>query len=355
MDVVDSTIIPSLVFLGTSGCGRRRLATALVQARTMHVDLADHDPGPEPQGAPRPSGDERVDVVLLDTPGPGGEDPLAHEQARPALARILSSAHVAAYVVDWPSPVAREDVAFLGEVRAMAPALPLIVLCSGVDRSARDFVGEDFDPEADDQAARSVARWARGVGEALAGLAPAGAFLCAAGSSSRPQSRYNLEAVSDAIMGLLPVAARLEWQCCSVVNASRGERAEKMVLAATAVAGGIGVAPLPVADMPFIVTTQVTLLAGLFRLYGRSFNQDALRSLVLAGLSAVVGPLAFGALTKVVPGLGSIVGGGVAAACTYAVGEVARSILEDGGSFEADDFKTAVRKVYEEKRKGMPF
>ena len=141
----------------------------------------------------------------------------------------------------------------------------------------------------------------------------------------------------------------LEWQCCSLVAQSRAELAEKIILAAAAVAGGIGVAPIPVADMPFIVTTQVSLLLGLCRLYGRPLDRASARSLALAALSAVAGPMLFSTLSKLVPGLGSVIGGAVAAGCTWAVGQVAKTILESGGDFELEDFKKAVRTIYAEK------
>ena len=123
-----------------------------------------------------------------------------------------------------------------------------------------------------------------------------------------------------------------------------------MILAATAAAGAIGLIPLPVADMPFIVSTQVALILGLCSLHGRTFTMDAARSLSLAALSAVAGPMAFQALTKLVPGLGSVMGAGVAAACTYAVGTVTQTLLEGGLDFDVAVFRDAVKKAFNEYR-----
>ena len=36
----------------------------------------------------------------------------------------------------------------------------------------------------------------------------------------------------------------------------------------------------------------------------------------------------------------------MAAACTWAVGHVAKNVLEQGGEFDIDDFKSSVRKMY---------
>lgn len=357
-EYVESTIVPTLVWLGESGDGRRELASAFVKARfsTLSPD-GSLEQKPE-WDTDAPESEEKADtlqaglqkehyarVCLFDVPKGAEADALARGDYDRSLAKALRGAHVLVWHVSCPRLPEPAVLGVLKAVRALCPSVPLIVAAGGMENAGTDYKADDFDPEAGQSQAEETARnWLYRVRETFEPYSPKAVVPCAA--PAKDQEGWNLAVLSDALMNALPPSARLEWQFCTSVTGDRGSMADKYILGATAAAAGIGVVPLPVADMPFIIGTQVTLLIALFRLYGRQIDRAAARSLALAAASAVVGPVVFSSLSKLIPGLGSVIGGGIAAACTWAVGHVAKNVLEQGGEFDIDDFKDSVRKMY---------
>ena len=137
---------------------------------------------------------------------------------------------------------------------------------------------------------------------------------------------------TDANLGLedkLTAAARAE-RLASARNLSKN-----YVLAAA----GIGLIPVPLADLAALAGLQVKLVHGLAKHYDVPFKENIAKSLVaslLAGVSGVIGVAGLSSLAKAVPGLGTLVGGGgvalTGASVTFATGEVFTRHFESGGT-----------------------
>lgn len=356
-EYIESVSIPTLVWLGEPGSGRREMASAFVKARfsTMALDgtiaekpewnpvLPDGDGAESLQKGLRK--DHYARICLFDAPKGEEADALMRGAYDKPLSKALRGAHVLVWFVSCPRLPDPGMLGLLRTMRAICPDVPLLIAADGIENAGEDYRADGFDIDDGQSYAEETARnWLARLREEFTPYSPKDVIPCAAPKGD--QAAWNLSALSDAIMKALPPSARLEWQFCTSVTKDRGSMADNYILGATAAAAGIGVVPLPVADMPFIIGTQVTLLIALFRLYGRQLDSSAARSLTLAAASAVVGPLAFSSLSKLVPGLGSVFAGSVAAACTWAVGHVAKNVLEQGGEFDIDDFKSSVRKMY---------
>jgi uncharacterized protein (DUF697 family) len=122
----------------------------------------------------------------------------------------------------------------------------------------------------------------------------------------------------------------------------RAKSARTLVVAATAVAAFVGLIPLPVADAPFIVITQIVMLYLLTRKFGRPMGF----SLFWVVVSVVLGPLLFSSLAKLIPFLGSLIGAAVAGGLTYIVGKSTLLLLEEGREFNFDSYKKAFPEVF---------
>jgi uncharacterized protein (DUF697 family) len=111
-----------------------------------------------------------------------------------------------------------------------------------------------------------------------------------------------------------------------------------------------GLVPLPIVDIVAVSAIQLDMLRQISSEYGVSFSEAEGKAWVtaLAGNLAVrVGANAL----KLIPGIGSVIGGATASAAagasTYAIGRVAINHFEKGGTF-ADIDMNAARRVYEQ-------
>lgn len=337
---------PTLAVCGSTGAGKSSLINALMRADICRVGVtpttSQHEIHDVSLGG--------IPVYLMDTPGLGEAD--KHAEYATKLLEMLPSIDLLIWVVGYDNRALDMDVRTLTQVRAQYPAKPILVLGNAVDRTERSFDPKSFNPDTgESEAERDVGGWLKYLRQVFVDATPAAVLPCAAGEAHDDAPRqYNLTAVSESIESLLPAALRTRWLECERVLRDKSAKGDKIVLAAIATAGGIGLVPLPMADMPFIIATQVGMILALCNLYGRALSRDTAKSLVLTALSAVAGPMIFQTITKFIPGLGSVVGAGVAAGCTFAVGKVTQRILESGQQFELDSFKAAVRDLYKHYR-----
>ncbi|WP_420459703.1 DUF697 domain-containing protein [Neolewinella sp.] len=110
--------------------------------------------------------------------------------------------------------------------------------------------------------------------------------------------------------------------------------------------------PLPVADILAVSALQVDMTRQLCRVYGVDFAETQGKTIVTSLTTSAMTKAGARSLIKLVPGIGTIVGGVATAvlngASTYAMGEVFKKHFSSGGTFL--DFDVArLKKVYNEK------
>lgn len=122
---------------------------------------------------------------------------------------------------------------------------------------------------------------------------------------------------------------------------SRPIRAEQIINSHVALAMGAGFVPLPILDLVAVSGVQLKLLKELGDLYGVTFTENRVKSIVtslLGGVSSTsLAVASVGSVAKIVPGLGPALGmvtlPVIAGAVTYAVGKVFTQHFESGGTF----------------------
>ena len=118
--------------------------------------------------------------------------------------------------------------------------------------------------------------------------------------------------------------------------ALKRQRSHLIVGTTASSAAGIGATPFPFADAALLVPMQVAMVAGITATYGLSFSEGFLSTLVastVGGTAATLtGRAIVGGLLKLIPGVGSVVGGAIsattAAAVTSAFGEAYIATLD---------------------------
>lgn len=131
----------------------------------------------------------------------------------------------------------------------------------------------------------------------------------------------SLRRLVDRSYDLLPEAYRAAFVSAQVLDLERKKsNAKKIIHTAALSASGVAATPLPFSDAILITPIQIGMIAGLAIVYGEPAT--TLKSAFLPVIAQAMGILTAASLSKLFPGLGSLIAAGVAFALTAAVGEV---------------------------------
>jgi uncharacterized protein (DUF697 family)/predicted GTPase len=142
--------------------------------------------------------------------------------------------------------------------------------------------------------------------------------------------KKGLEKLVELTMTLVPETQRDALAASQKVSLKhKMQRAHAVVAGAALTAGGAGAIPFPFSDALAIIPVQVSMLASISAVWGLPVSTAFLGTLVSGAVTGsagtVAGRAAAGALLKLIPGVGSAVGGaisaGVASTLTVAFGE----------------------------------
>jgi uncharacterized protein (DUF697 family) len=115
---------------------------------------------------------------------------------------------------------------------------------------------------------------------------------------------------------------------------------------------GAGMIPVLVADIFAVSAIQLDMIRQMSKVYDTEFNELQGKAIVTALTSSTIARLTAGSVVKLIPGIGSLLGGVTvsvfAGASTYALGEVFKRHFESGGTI-LDFDPERVKKLYKEK------
>lgn len=135
-------------------------------------------------------------------------------------------------------------------------------------------------------------------------------------------------------------------------NNERSKHADTIIRNHVVWAMGAGFIPVLIADIFAVSALQLDMIRQLCKAYDVDFQQTQGKAIVTSLTSSTLARVSAGSLVKLVPGLGSILGGVTisvfAGASTFALGEVFKKHFESGGTIL--DFDPArLKKLYQEK------
>jgi uncharacterized protein (DUF697 family) len=114
---------------------------------------------------------------------------------------------------------------------------------------------------------------------------------------------------------------------------------------------GAGLIPVLIADIFAISALQLDMIRQLCKVYNINFAETQGKAIVTSLTSSTLARITAGSVVKMIPGLGSIVGGITvsvfAGASTYALGEVFKKHFSSGGTI-LDFDPERLRKLYKE-------
>ncbi len=314
----NSDIVPTILMAGRTGAGKSSLINALAGRHVSSVGVIPTTQQPTPHELEGGG----VPLRVLDLPGVGEAG--RHGERMDTVLAQADAAHLLLLAVPCPERSLEYESNLLSEVqRHFAGRAPLPVLAAGtkVDCAAP---ARDWQPGSLNLAApstekeRNIADWLAYAASVLPGideLAP-----CASGQSSDDEAgQYGIPALRRRIFNLLPDAARTYFARVTQDRELLDSRAENIVRVFSGMASAAAAQPIPaLPDAALIMPVQVAMLVRLTTLHGRELTADLAAKLLGPLAARVAGRFAFAQATKLIPGIGSLVGAAVAGGMTYA-------------------------------------
>lgn len=176
-----------------------------------------------------------------------------------------------------------------------------------------------------------------------------------------PKKAYGVDTLIEVTAQIMPDSAQMAW--CNAQKASlelKCNKAQTLVLATAAASFGEGYIPLPFSDAIALVPTQIAMLASITAIFGINVSENLLKSIVtsLAGTAGTtfVGRTIVSNLLKMIPGIGTAVGGTICGATasilTTALGEAYIVIMKMIANDEIDE-KDLETKIVQDKMKNI--
>ena len=130
------------------------------------------------------------------------------------------------------------------------------------------------------------------------------------------------------------------------------KQADAIIRNSVIFASGAGLIPIPIADFMAVTAVQLEMIRRLSKLYVVDFRETEGKAAILALTSSGLARLSGRMLAKMIPLIGTIVGGvavsALSGASTYAVGEVFKRHFNKGGTFLDFDW-ASFKNFYNEK------
>lgn len=364
---------PRLALVGRRGAGKSSLINALFGEYVAEVG---HEGAMTGEATWWDYEGERGAIEVLDTRGfqegssPDQED--SADSAEASIKRALADRRADAIV--FLVKATEVDAAIGGDIDALAeiadwleetyghraPVVAVMTHCDILEPKKVELHDPEHVPERDIEEKRQrVKRLASDLKQKireqpeLAGqlLGPIGVSCYISwreDGSMRADDRWHIDRLTQYLIDELPDEAKFELARLSQVRFVQRKIANRLVQATSFVCGGIGAAPLPVADIAPMTAAQATMVVGVGYLSGRDLDMEAATEFIAAmGLNAGA---AFGfreaarALVQLIPVAGTAVSAAIAYGATYGLGKAAIAY------FIGDADEEEARQIFEQQR-----
>lgn len=343
----EKDIVPTIAIAGRTGAGKSTLLNALAGKFVSEIGVI-----PTTQEPVRHEIDEEGTLLrIIDFPGVGEANKF--EQRLDTLLEQLPAAHILLLATPCPERSFQYELSLVDTIREQFGKFPIPTIVAGtkIDLAApvKDWQPANLNlAKPSTEKENNIVSWTSYAREVLAQNNDVSFIPCSAGEDWRElQEQYGIGALRAAIYEKLPSAAQLYF--ARVDAALRDREAAKIVQKYSLMAAAAAAQPMPqIPDAALILPVQVMMIVRLTRLHGREMSQDLATKFIGPLLAQRAGQFLFGQLTKLIPGVGSVLGAAIAGGLTYSLGNAFHILLHDGNwDFNPDDLMAQVKSIWE--------
>jgi uncharacterized protein (DUF697 family)/GTPase SAR1 family protein len=196
------------------------------------------------------------------------------------------------------------------------------------------------------------------LGTAMQGTLGISSYLSfRADGSIRSDARFRVPRLAERIFALLPAEGRGHFARIARVRKLQDELAMSLTRATAALCAGVAAIPIPIADVIPLTALQVSLVAGIAWIGGRSLDSRGVAEFLAAvgvntGAAFALREATRSLVKLVFPGGGAVVSATVAFTGTMAIGAAATAYFLHGAT--AEDAKRAMAKAHSEEPASKP-
>jgi len=275
---------------------------------------------------------ERVGpFTLVDTPGFGEAGGGGSERANVAL-KAASEAGAIVLVLDADAGLRQGDYELYKALKRTGK--PVLVALNKIDLLKHGRFGSN------DDTARVLTAFSQQLGAEVIGISAKKGTNVA--EQLVPQLIEMQPALAVALGRELPIFRR--------------QAANRVIKQSIAMSMLVGAEPIPFIDIPILLAKQIQLVLRIAAIYGEPLDAKHARELIgavmggfgLRFLAQQGARMAAGDAAKVIPGAGSVVAAGIAAAGTWAMGQVLIQYFESGKRMGTAELQAAFRQLASE-------
>ncbi len=159
------------------------------------------------------------------------------------------------------------------------------------------------------------------------------------------------EELIPAIINTSPEAALLLGR---LLPQYRRSAANKLVRTASLVSLAAGLQPIPLVDIPILLSNQIRMTLRIAAVYGEPITAQHMREIMTTVAGGLIMRYLAEELAKAVPVGGDLVSGAIAAAGTYALGQVAIEYFENGKRLSRKQINDMFNRYYRRYREEHP-